>query len=60
MKKFAYELTIEASLEQEADSKMKALAVLATCLTAQELQRLADIVKHDPVKTALAKKYLKV
>jgi hypothetical protein len=60
MKKFTYELTIEAPQEQEAEAKMKALAILANGLTAEELSRLAHIVKHDPVKMALAKRYLKV
>lgn len=60
MKKFQYELSIEAKEEKEADTKMAALTVLAAKLSAQELSRLAHIIKHDPVKTALAKKYLGV
>jgi len=60
MNKFSYDLTIEAKEEKEAESKVAALTTLASCLTALELTRLAHIVKHDPVKTTLAKKYLKV
>ena len=60
MKKFTYEISIEAKEEKEADAKIAALTVLAAKLSAPELTRLAHIVKHDPVKTALAKKYLGV
>jgi len=60
MKKFHYDMTIDAKEEKEADTKMAAITVLVSALTAQELSRLAHIIKHDPVKTALAKKYLKV
>jgi len=58
MKKFTYEITIEASTEKEADSKMFSLTTLAKRLTEQELEKLSDIVRNDPVKTALAKKAL--
>ena len=60
MNKYQYDITIEARTEQDADTKMAALITLASKLTAQELSKLAHIVKHDPVKTALAKKYLGV
>jgi hypothetical protein len=60
MKKYHYDITIEAQTEAEADNKMAALTTLAQKLTAQELSKLAHIIKHDPVKTALAKKYLGV
>ena len=60
MKKFNYDISIEAKQESEADQKMQALTTLASKLSAIELSRLAHIVKHDPVKTALAKKYLSV
>lgn len=60
MKKFNYDITIEASTEQEADTKMKALITLAGKLNAKELDKLAWIVKNDPVKTAIAKKALGV
>lgn len=60
MQKYQYDITIEAKAEGEADQKMAALTTLASKLTAQELGKLAHIVKYDPVKTALAKKYLGV
>jgi hypothetical protein len=60
MKKYSYEIKIEAVSEAEADTKMKALITLASKLTAKELDKLAWIVKNDPAKTALAKKALGV
>ena len=60
MKKYSYDISVEATSEAEAVTKMKALVVLASKLSAQELDRLAYIVKNDPVKTALAKQYLGV
>jgi len=60
MQKYQYDITIEAKEESDADQKMAALTILASKLTVQELSKLAHIVKHDPVKTALAKKYLGV
>jgi len=60
MKKYSYDISIEARSEPEADAKMAALTILASKLSDKELSRLAHIVKHDPVKTALAKKYLGV
>ena len=60
MQKFNYTITIEAPAKQEADTKMKALAVLASHLNAKELEKLAWIVKNDPAKTALAKQALGV
>jgi hypothetical protein len=60
MQKFNYDITIEANAETEADTKMKALTTLAAKLSAKELDKLAWIVKNDPVKTALAKKALGV
>ena len=60
MKKYSYEITVEATTEAEADSKMKALATIAKKLNTKELVKLADIVQNDPIKTALAKKALGV
>lgn len=60
MKKYSYDISIEAKTESEADAKMAALTVLASKLNEKELTRLAHIIKYDPVKTALAKKYLGV
>ena len=60
MTKFSYDLTIESATEAEADSKMSAIGTLLKKLTTKEFLKLADIVKNDPVKTALAKKALGV
>ena len=60
MKKFNYDISIEAASEAEADAKMKALSVLAKKINTKELLKLADIVQNDPVKTAIAKKALGV
>jgi hypothetical protein len=60
MKDYNYNMRITALLEREATEKMAALVVLASRLSAKELTRLAHIVQHDPIKTALAKKYLGV
>lgn len=56
--KFQYDISIEASSTKEAEEKMNALITLVTKLTAQELIKLAHIVKNDPIKTAMAKRYL--
>jgi hypothetical protein len=60
MKKYYYDLTIESATEQEADAKMTAITTLASRLTEKELTKLAHIIKNDPIKTAMAKKYLGV
>ena len=60
MAKYTYSITIEATSEMDADTKIKSLTVLASRLNARELEKLAYIVKHDPVKTAFAKKALGV
>lgn len=60
MAKYNYEINIEANAESEATAKMQAVAVLVSKLSEKELSKLAHIIKHDPVKTALAKKYLGV
>ena len=60
MKKYHYDISIQAKTETEADAKMTALTILACKLSQGELTKLAHVIKHDPVKTALAKKYLNV
>ena len=60
MTKYQYEISIEAKTEPEANSKMTALTTLASKLSEKELTKLAHVIKHDPIKTALAKKYLGV
>jgi hypothetical protein len=60
MKNYTYKFTLEESSEQNADAKIEALSTLAKKLSVKELSKLAHVVKTDPVKTALAKKYLGV
>jgi hypothetical protein len=60
MQKFTYKIEIAAKIESEAITKMKALTVLAAKLNAIELDKLADIIKNDPIKTAMAKSALGV
>jgi hypothetical protein len=60
MKNYTYKITLEEKSETEADAKVDALTTWAKKLSVQELTRLAQIVKTDPVKTALAKQYLGV
>lgn len=60
MKKYHYDISIDAASQSEADSKMTALTALMRKLSATELTKLAHIVNNDPAKTALAKKYLGV
>ena len=57
---FKYEFSIPATTEKEAESKMQSLITLAGKLSEKELEKLAHIIKHDPVKTAMAKKALGV
>lgn len=59
MRKFNYDITIEASTELEADAKMKSLAVLSSKLSAKELQKLSEVVSN-PIKLAVAKQKLGV
>ena len=58
MAKFGYNFSMEAPTEKEAETKMKALTVLASRLNTKELDKLAHIVKNDPVKLAMAKNAL--
>ena len=60
MKDYNYNMRITALLEKEATDKMAALVILASHLSVKELTKLAHIVQNDPIKTALAKKYLGV
>lgn len=60
MNSFKYSITISADSKQVAQSKMKSLCVLAQKLSSTELEKLADIIKNDPIKTAMAKKALGV
>lgn len=58
MNKYKFEVSIEAVTEQEAEVKLLAASTLMQKLRAREIAKLADVVKNDPVKTTLAKKYL--
>ncbi|MEM6771709.1 MAG: hypothetical protein AAF597_14085 [Bacteroidota bacterium] len=58
MNKYPYEITLSATTKSEATEKMHALAVLARKLTARELNKLANVVENDPVKTMIAKRAL--
>lgn len=58
MKTYKCTVLIEAVSPGEVEMKMKALTILAAKLKANELAKLADVVENNPVKTALAKKYL--
>jgi hypothetical protein len=60
MKKFKYTVSIEAEEEKEAIVKMQAVVTLVSKLSAKELDKLAYIVKNDPVKLAMAKNALGV
>lgn len=60
MPKFSYKIDISAASEKEAITKMKALTVLASKLKDTELNKLADIIQNDPIKTAMAKTALGV
>ena len=60
MKKFTCDFSVPADTEAEAEAKLGALKVLATHLTARELEKLAYVIKNDPIKTSMAKAYLGV
>jgi hypothetical protein len=60
MKKFTSDFSVPANTEAEAETKMNALRILATHLTARELEKLAHVIKNDPIKTSMAKAYLGV
>lgn len=60
MTKFNYKIEIAAKTESEAIAKIKAVTVLVAKLNTKELEKLADIIKNDPVKTAMAKSALGV
>jgi hypothetical protein len=64
MKKYNYEMRIAGPAspegEAEADSKMQSLTVLGARLSSKELKRLEQVVLHEPMKLAIAKKALGV
>ena len=58
MKKFNFDVAIEAQSEEEATEKLTAAIVLMQKLKVNEIKKLSDIVKNDPVKTQMAKRAL--
>jgi hypothetical protein len=58
MNKFSFDVSVEANSQEEAMAKLKAASVLIQKLKANEISRLAEVVKNDPIKTAIAKKAL--
>lgn len=58
MNKYSFDISIEASSQDEALVKLKAASVLMQKLKPNEINRLAEVVKNDPIKTAIAKKAL--
>lgn len=58
MNKYSFDVSIEASSQEEALTKVKAASILMQKLKPNEISKLAEVVKNDPVKTAIAKKAL--
>jgi len=58
MQKFSFDITIEAASQEEAIEKLKAATTLMQRLKTNEIKKLSEVVKNDPVKTAFAKKAL--
>ncbi len=58
MDKHSFKVSIEAASESEALEKLKAAVTLIEKLKTAEIKKLADIVKNDPVKAAIARKAL--
>jgi len=58
MNKYSFEVTIEAQSQGEAEIKLQSATVLMQKLRAREIAKLAEVVKNDPVKTAIAKRAL--
>lgn len=58
MSDFTFKVKINASSDSEAQRKLKAGATLISKLSVKEIEKLADIVENDPVKTNLAKRAL--
>ena len=55
---YSFDITIEATTQMEATEKLQAASVLMQRLKVNELKKLAEVVKNDPIKTALAKRAL--
>lgn len=59
MDKHSFTITISGD-KKEAAEKAQAIATLASFLSGETLKALAHVVKTDPDKVALAKKFLGV
>jgi len=59
MDKHSFNITISGE-KKEATEKAQALGTLAAYLSAETLKALAHVVKNDPAKVAMAKKFLGV
>lgn len=57
MRKFEYEVSVNANTQEEADRKMKAVMSILPKLTTEELIKVAAVV-NDPIKLALVKAQL--
>ncbi len=60
MQSFDFEIQIPANSVDEATRKANAGAVLIKELSIAELEKLAHIVRHDPDKRAMARRFLGV
>lgn len=58
MKKYPFDISIEAETAEEAVAKIKAASTLMQKLNVKEISRLAEVVKNDPGTTAIAKRAL--
>jgi len=59
MDKHKFTITISGT-EKEASEKAEGLAILGSHLSAKTILALAQVVKNDPKKVALAKRFLGV
>ncbi len=57
MKKFEYEITVQAVNQTEADVKMKAIITILCKLSTDELTKIADVVSN-PVQLSMIKSKL--
>ncbi|MBL7773595.1 MAG: hypothetical protein JNM95_12085 [Chitinophagaceae bacterium] len=60
MNEYTYEVQVKAKTKEESIEKMQAICTLLDKLNEKELSKLAYIVKHDPIKTKMAKMALGV
>lgn len=58
MEKHTFKITIKGESIQEAAKKVKALAVLASHLSANAIETFAKVVQADPAKVQFAKDFL--